>query len=278
VSTLGSFHGRTLQAWSVTGGPANLLRYTGIPAATDFVPYGDFEALRRVMGSETAAVILEPVQGEGGVRIPDQDYLRQVSGLCRERGILMIVDEIQTGFCRTGRLFAMEHSKSGVEPDFLTMGKGLAGGFPLAALAVTDRIAAQVEKGDHGGTYCGNPLGCAVALAVVEYLVNNKVAEQVRERGVELCRGLEWLCRRYPKLIKETRGVGLLTAIELTDDRYVTELTGACQERGLLVTPTRNAIVRLIPDLLVCSDHVEEALVILDAALSALTPRVAAAS
>ncbi len=188
------------------------------------------------------------------------------------------VDEIQTGFCRTGNLFAVEHGDTEVEADFMSMGKGMAGGVPMAALAVSHQIAQQIQTGDHGGTYCGNPLGCAVAGAVVEFLTTHSIGARVRTRGAELLQGLKTLQRRYPNLIREARGIGLLTALELHDDRNVPGLTLACQQLGLLVTPTRNGIIRFIPDLLVSSGHIDEALHILNRALLSFKPRVAAAS
>ncbi|MCB1670633.1 MAG: aspartate aminotransferase family protein [Gammaproteobacteria bacterium] len=278
VSTLGSFHGRTFNTLSVTGGPENQRRFSSESPATDFVRYGEFSALVKAVSDETAAVILEPVQGEGGVRLPPPGYLERVTELCRKKSIFLIIDEIQTGFCRTGKMFAIEHGGAAIRPDFMTMGKGLAGGFPMAALAVTGQVAEQIQKGDHGGTFCGNPLGCAVAAAVVDFLAANQIGEQVTSRGVELLAGLNALRRSFPGLIREARGTGLLTAIELVAEDQVWELTRHCQEQGLLVTPTRNGIVRLIPDLLVSSQHISEALSILEGALQRLGSRVAAAS
>jgi len=277
ISTRASFHGRTFNTLSVSGGPENARSFTSRQTDTLFVPFGDLQALEGAIDQDTAAFIVEPVQGEGGVRIPESSYLQSVSRLCREKSVLLIVDEIQTGFARTGAMFALEHSGE-VRPDFLTLGKGLAGGFPMAGLAVTERVAAAIGKGDHGGTYCGNPLGCAVAAAVVGYLVDNDIAGRVKQTGGLLLQGLDRLQRRFPSLIREARGIGLLTALELVDDELVAELTGACLQRGLLVTPTRNGIIRLIPDLLVSEVHIEQALDILESAMQAVQGRVAAAS
>jgi acetylornithine/N-succinyldiaminopimelate aminotransferase len=279
VSATGSFHGRTLNTLSVSGGAGNVQRFPPQYPYTEFVEFGEPAAIEHALGSDDiAAVIVEPVQGEGGVRIPPREYLSEVSRLCRNRGVLLIVDEIQTGFGRTGKLFALQHVPAAVQPDFLTLGKGIAGGFPFAALAVSDRIAERIEQGDHGGTYCGNPLGCAVSVAVINYLLEHDVIPEVQIKGRLLLTGLQSLARRYPQFIVDTRGLGLLTAIELTDDQLVADLTLACEQRGLMVTPTRNAIVRLIPDLLVSDAHIEEALSTLDKALSSFAPRVAAAS
>lgn len=278
VATVDSFHGRTLNTLSVSGGEANVQRYPPRYSHTDFVPFGQIQELEAALNKDVAAVIVEPIQGEGGVRIPSSSYLSSVSGLCRDRGVLLIVDEIQTGFGRTGNLFAIQHSAEPVEADFLTMGKGIAGGFPFAGFAVTEKIASAIETGDHGGTYCGNPLGCAVSKAVISYLIEHDIISQVDSKGQLLLTGLKSLCHKYPELISDARGIGLLTAVQLTDDQLIADLTLACQQRGLLITPTRNAIVRLIPDLLVSEAHIEQALTILDLALSSLETRVAAAS
>ena len=278
VSTTDSFHGRSMNTLSVSGGPENVCRYQPQFPYTDFVPFGELAPLENALNDEVAAMIVEPIQGEGGVRIPAVEYLPEAAQLCRERGVLLIVDEVQTGFGRTGKLFASQQSGAGVQADFLTLGKGIAGGFPFAGFATTDRVAARIEKGDHGGTYCGNPLGCAVSAAVIRYLLEHGTVEQVERKGKLLLDGLQGLQRKYPQLILEARGAGLLTALELVDDQQVSDLTYFCEQRGLLITPTRNAIVRLIPDLLVSEAHIEEALVVLEQAISSLEPRVAAAS
>ncbi|MBT8145356.1 MAG: aspartate aminotransferase family protein [Gammaproteobacteria bacterium] len=278
ISTLDSFHGRTLNTLSVSGGEANVCRYPPRYPHNEFVPFGELAPLEQALNEEVAALIVEPIQGEGGVRIPPSNYLPEVSRLCKEQGVLLIIDEIQTGFSRTGMFFAMQSSEGVVEADFLTVGKGIAGGFPFAGLAITEEIAASIEKGDHGGTYCGNPLGCAVATAVVQFLIENDIAGQVESKGRLLLAGLQRLRHKYPQLVRDARGRGLLTALELANDELVAELTAVCQQHGLLITPTRNAIVRLIPDLLVSEASIEEALATLDHALDSMESRVAAAS
>ncbi|MCH7817437.1 MAG: aspartate aminotransferase family protein [Proteobacteria bacterium] len=169
VSTLGSFHGLTFNTLSVSGGTDNTEKYLPKLTENSFIPFDDIKAAAVAIDDVTAAVILEPIQGEGGVRIPGNGYLKQVANLCRQHKALLIIDEIQTGFCRTGKFFALEHSEMQVEPDILTMGKGIAGGFPFAAFAVNGWVDGQIHRGDHGGTYCGNPLGWAVAVAVLVF-------------------------------------------------------------------------------------------------------------
>ena len=162
VSTLASFHGRTFNTLSVSGGRENTEQFLPALEGNCFVPFGDFPALNAAIDDKTAAVILEPIQGEGGVRIPDDEYFASVAFLCKERGVLLIIDEIQTGFCRTGKFFAIEHSQTSIAPDIMTMGKGIAGGFPFAAFAVSASVDRQLTKGDHGGTFCGNPLALSL--------------------------------------------------------------------------------------------------------------------
>lgn len=270
VSTLGSFHGRTFNTLSVSGGTDNTEKYLPKLTENSFIPFDDIKAAAVAIDDVTAAVILEPIQGEGGVRIPGNGYLKQVANLCRQHKALLIIDEIQTGFCRTGKFFALEHSEMQVEPDILTMGKGIAGGFPFAAFAVNGWVDGQIHRGDHGGTYCGNPLGCAVAVAVVNYLLQHQIASRAAVLGGLLLQGLVKLARQYPAVIESMRGKGLLCALQLRSDEAVDELTQRCLESGLLITPTRNQVVRLIPSLLLTENELNAALHLLDLALSAL--------
>lgn len=278
ISTNGSFHGRTYNSLSVSGGTSNTDRYLPRSGHTRFVKYGDIDELVSALDSDTAAVIVEPVQGEGGVRIPPSNYLSNISRICRLRRVLFIVDEVQTGFGRTGRFFALEHDTGSVTPDILTMGKGIAAGFPFAGFAVTQAVSGAIEPGDHGGTYCGNPLGCAVSLAVVKFIQDAQIVEKVITSGQHLLGGLERLALKFPLLVREARGRGLLTALELCHQDMVSSITDACRLRGLLVTPTRGGIIRLIPDLLVSRDHIDEALRILEQVFSNIEVQVAADS
>ncbi len=270
ISTTGSFHGRTFNTLSVSGGAENTSRYLPVMAENCFVRFGDYAELSEAIDDCTAAVIVEPIQGEGGVRIPDLEYLGKVDRLCKQYGAMFIIDEIQTGFCRTGKFFALQHCKIELQPDFLTMGKGIAGGFPFAAFAVSHRVDQLLARGDHGGTYCGNPLGCAVAESVVKYLIGNHVAEKASESGDYLLAGLQLLQKKYPQLFLSVRGRGLLTAIELSSDMSVQMLTEECLNRGLLVTPTRNCVIRLIPSLLIERSELAAGLEILDAAAASV--------
>lgn len=270
VATERSFHGRTQNTLTVSTSQQAADRFPPRMPATSFVPHGDLDAMAKVITSATAAVIVEPIQGEGGVRIPDSAYLAAVSQLCKQYGALLIVDEVQTGICRTGSMFAVEQSHPAVQPDMLTMGKGLGGGFPIAALAMSEACAQRVTPGDHGGTYCGNPLACAAALAVVSELVDKDVAGQAARTGKSLLAGLSELAAEFPELIAEVRGRGLLCAIELANEDHVEPFTHACLRERLLVTPTRNGIIRLLPSLLVSPSEVSEALGKLRSALASV--------
>lgn len=271
ISTAGGFHGRTFNTLAVTRGPDNTSRYLPTMSHTCFVPHGDIDAMARNMDKETAAVIVEPVQGEGGVRIPGPDWLAAVQSLCRQHGALLIVDEVQTGFCRTGKFFGIEHSVEPVVPHFLTMGKGIAAGFPFAAFAVNASVASRLGPDDHGGTYCGNPLGCALSKAVIDYLRDHNVASRVQLAGSFLLGELQQLHRQHPHKIKAVRGIGLLCALEFVEPAMARQLTLRCADAGLLVVPTRNGIIRLLPDLLVERQDLETAIDILRRVLASAT-------
>ena len=273
VSTLASFHGRTFNTLSVSGGRDSAEQFLPALKGNSFVPFGDFPALNVAIDNKTAAVILEPIRGEGGVRIPDDEYFASVALLCRERGALLIIDEIQTGFCRTGKFFAIEHSQTSIAPDIMTMGKGIAGGIPFAAFAVSASVDKQLTKGDHGGTFCGNPLACAVAAAVVDHLRAENMADKVARSGKLMIDGLHKLRDKYPRLIGPIRGKGLLCAFELGSDHMVTKVTEAALNRGLLVTPTRNRIIRLIPALIVTQREIARGLELLESALASVVTR-----
>lgn len=270
LSTLNSFHGRTFNTLMVSTGKENGAGYLPITNNTCFVEFGNIAAIESEINSSTAAVILEPIQGEGGVRMPPDDYISKVSDLCKRHGAYLIIDEIQTGFCRTGKFFAIEHSAKNIEADFITMGKGLAGGFPIAAFAISKTVSNLIEKGDHGGTYCGNPLGCAVAAAVVSHLTGNNLDEQVARKGKIMEAKLCGLAEKYPDLIKEVRGRGLLWAIQLYEQSQVARLTELTMLEGLLVVPTRNSVVRLIPPLVVSESELAQGFSSLDLALQEL--------
>ena len=276
IAVAGSFHGRTLGTLSLSGGTDNAAKYLPLVPDNIFVPFGQVDALAAALSDRVAAVILEPVQGEGGVRVPPKGYLQDVAALCEAHGALLIADEVQTGFCRTGSFFAVDAEQ--VRPDILTMGKGIAGGFPFAALALTEAVAAGVNKGDHGGTYCGNPLGCAASLAVLRYLLEHKIAERVTRMGQFALQHLVRLAQRYPEYIVQVRGRGLLIGLQMHNEAQVTELTERCLVLGLMVTPTRNAVLRIIPNLLITKDELLSGFETLESALAVMGSRNAVAA
>lgn len=270
IAVAGSFHGRTLSTLSLSGGTDNAAKYLPLVPGNQFVPFGDIAALATALNEKVAAVIVEPVQGEGGVRVPPSGYLQELARLCRANGTLLIADEVQTGFCRTGTFFAVDAQN--VQPDILTMGKGIAGGFPFAAFAMTESVAAGVSKGDHGGTYCGNPLGCAAAFAVVTHLLEQNVAGRVTDMGKLAMAQLQALAQKYPEFMMEVRGRGLLVGIQMHSDPQVSELTERCLALGLMVTPTRNAVLRIIPNLLITEAELLSGLALLESALQLMRP------
>jgi len=262
ISTNKSFHGRTISTVSATGQAIHRGKFNPLMPSYRFVPFNDIDALKGEMDENVAAVILEPIQGEGGVNIPSDDYLEKVSDICKKNNTFLVIDEIQTGFCRTGSMFAIDGMN--VKVDFLTMAKGFAGGFPIGAFAVTEEVAEKVEKGDHGGTYCGNPLGCAVSYAVIKYLIDNSIEEKVQETGAKVMARLGRLKEKYPDLISNIRGKGLLIAMELNDPEVTTRIYDESLKNGLFINVTQGNIIRIFPALNVTHDEVNEGLDILE--------------
>ncbi len=260
-----SFHGRTISTASATGQAVHREKYNPLMPNYLFVPFNNVDEIARVIKNEIAAVILEPIQGEGGVNVPDDGYLQKVSELCREHGVFLIIDEIQTGFCRTGPFFAS--ALPGVAIDFLSMAKGIAGGFPFAAFAVTEEVAAKFEKGDHGGTYCGNPLGCAVSLAVVKYLLDNDIQSRVDAVGAETIAELRTWHVKDPGLITGVRGKGLLIALQVATKEIAAGVSAQCLRDGLILNVKQGNVIRLFPALTISWQEMEEGLAILKSAL-----------
>jgi acetylornithine/N-succinyldiaminopimelate aminotransferase len=265
ISTHQSFHGRTISTASATGQAKHREKFNPLMPNYRFVPYGDTDALAHNMDENVAAMILEPVQGEGGVRIPPKEYLASVKDLCQQNGSLLIADEIQTGFCRTGPMFAIEALN--VNVDFLTMAKGIAGGFPFGAFAMSEMIASALELGDHGGTYCGNPLGCAVADAVIRYLVGEEVSGNVERMGQIAISTMDQWKIAHPDTITDVRGVGLLILIEFKDESTATRISEACLDRKLFVRQTQGTGIRILPALNIKKEELLEGLTIFKEAI-----------
>ncbi len=265
ISAIGSFHGRTLGMVAATGQPRFQEPYIPLPAGFVNVEYNDVEAIKSATTEKTCAVMLEPIQAEGGVNLPDENYLKMVRDWCDQKGILLILDEIQTGIGRVGTLFAYE--QYGIEPDIMTLAKGLGSGIPIGAFLAKDRASVFVP-GEHGSTFGGNPLACAAAYAVLNFIIDNDIPRNVRKVGQYLVDSLEGLRRKY-QFITEVRGRGLLVAMEFKDD-IAESLVTACIDKGLLVNRLKPDALRFMPPLIIGYGEVDEALGILDKALSGI--------
>lgn len=268
VSARMSFHGRTIATASATGQEVQRNRFNVVIPFHEYVSFNDIDSLKNAICSDTAAVILEPIQGEGGVIIPDEDYLSQVSCLCRTKGVLLILDEIQTGFFRTGESFVASGAR--ITPDFLTMAKGIAGGFPFGAVAVKEDIAASTQNGDHGGTYIGNPLGCAVASAVIEFMIESRIGDHVTEMGEIVCRELYRLRSEFPDVITDVRGRGLLWAVEFSSSETASKVFDLSLDRGLILNLKHGNIFRIFPALNIDKFEMEKGLDIFAQSISAV--------
>jgi acetylornithine/N-succinyldiaminopimelate aminotransferase len=264
VSSNQSFHGRTISTASATGQAQHRAKFNPLMPNYKFIPFNDIPSLEEALDAQVAAVILEPIQGEGGVQVPADGYLETVSRLCKANGSLLIIDEIQTGFCRTGPMFAIDSLD--MEADFFTMAKGMAGGFPLGAFAVSEAVAAQFEVGDHGGTYCGNPLGCAVSHGVIKYLLDHDISSNVASMSrLALLRMRSW--QRNTEMISDIRGKGLLLLLEFKEEKTATTVSNYCQEHALFVRQTQGNSIRIFPALTITKEELEEGLAILENAL-----------
>lgn len=247
VSTSGAFHGRTLGALHVIGTEKHRAPYAPLLHESVRIPFDDVAAAERAIDERTAAVIVEPVQGEGGVNVPGDGYLRGLRERCHAVGALLICDEVQTGIGRTGKLFACEHE--GVTPDILTLGKGLGGGFPVGAFLCTEEVAATVQLGDHGTTYGGNPLACAAALAVLRVVEEEKLVARAADLGDRLAERLGAFVASRPDRALSLRGRGLLQALILADADRAAALPARALERGVVVNVTAGNVVRFFPAL-----------------------------
>jgi acetylornithine/N-succinyldiaminopimelate aminotransferase len=262
VSTLQSFHGRTISTASATGQAKYKERFKPLMPNYRFISYDNIKEMDQALDGRVAAVILEPIQGEGGVRVPSKDYLFRVERMCEKNGSLLIVDEIQTGFCRTGPMFVT--GSLGVKADFLTMAKGIAGGFPFGAFAMSERVASRLELSDHGGTYCGNPLGCAVAYAVIRYLIERSISENVEKVGFFALTRLKELKRKYSGTVVDVRGKGLLLLIDFKNEKTAECVSNLCLSNGLFVRQTQHTGVRIFPALNISKAEMEEGLDIIE--------------
>jgi acetylornithine/N-succinyldiaminopimelate aminotransferase len=263
----GAFHGRTL-ATIAAGGQAKYLEGFGPKAAGfDQVPFDDMDALKAAITENTAAILIEPVQGEGGIRPLSNESLRALRDLCDEHGILMILDEVQSGVGRTGKLFA--HEWASIEPDIMAVAKGIGGGFPFGACLATANAADGMTAGTHGTTYGGNPLAMAVGNAVLDVILDEDFLSHVNDVALVMRQGLESLKDRYPDLISDVRGTGLMLGIKCAKSNL--DLISAMRNEHILGVPAGDNVVRLLPPLIVTAEEAREALSKIEAALDMLS-------
>ncbi len=262
VATMRGFHGRTMGALSLTWNKKYRAPFSPLVPDVVHIPYGDLDAAREAITRETAAIIVEPVQGEGGVRPAPEGYLQGLRAICDETGALLIADEVQTGFGRTGTLFAVEHWQ--VVPDILCLAKGIAGGVPMGAVVVNARVAQAVKPGHHGSTFGGNPLACAAALAVLDIIEEEGLVEAARQKGAWLLQHLQGI--EHPK-VREVRGLGLMVGIELRE-RATPYLRALQEAHRVLALPAGPNVIRLLPPLVISQDELATVVQALDAVLS----------
>jgi acetylornithine/N-succinyldiaminopimelate aminotransferase len=261
ISALGSFHGRTLGALAMTGQPAKHEPFQPMPEGFRYCEYGDIASLEKLIDPTVAAVMLEPIQGEGGVIPADPAYLQAVQKLCHERGILFMMDEVQTGFCRTGKWFGFEHAD--VKPDVVTFAKGMGNGMPVGAIWARRDVAAVMQPGDHGSTYSGTALATAAVSAVISEMKRLDAPQLAIRQGERLTNGL----KKFSK-VDHVRGAGLLLGAQLVAGVETKDVVPALLEKGLIVNGVNATTIRLAPPLTVSNDEIDEALDLLASELS----------
>ncbi|MBI3954065.1 MAG: acetylornithine transaminase [Chloroflexi bacterium] len=246
ICAQGAFHGRTMGTLAATGNPKYSEPFQPLPGGFVHVPYGDVDAIKKATSAKSCAVLLEPIQGEGGVNVPRDGYLKEVRRWCDQRGMLLMLDEVQTGIGRTGYLFGYEHD--GAEPDVMALAKGLGSGLPIGAFLVKERAAVLVP-GDHGSTFAGSPLMCAGSHAALKYIIGRRLPARARDLGKYLMGKLTALREEFPYIV-EVRGRGLLVALEFNGE-LAQRAVSAAWEEGLLVNPVKPTALRFAPPLTV---------------------------
>ena len=261
ISTVDSFHGRTIMTLAATGHEEYHEPFKAVlPKGFINVPYNDLDAIKGAVTENTAAIIVEPVQGEGGVHVPDKEYLKGIEKICKENDIVFIVDEVQTGFGRCGTLFA--HELFDVKPDIMTMAKGIGGGVPMGGILATEKVASAFVPGDHGTTFGGGPLVCAAANAVLDEILAEDILDNVNEVGDYFVEELKKLDK---EIIADVRGKGLMVGLELTKPgaEYVDKL----REKGFLINCTADKVLRFVPPLIITKEDIDEFVKALDETL-----------
>jgi len=263
ITTLNSFHGRTLSMVAATGQSKHQNPYVPLPDGFVNVEYNNVSSIKKATSTDTCAIMLEPIQGEGGVNLPDEDYLKEVRAWCDEKGILLILDEVQTGIGRVGTLFGYE--SFGVEPDIIALGKGLGGGVPIGAFLAKEH-ASVFSPGEHGSTFGGNPLACAAGYATLKYIIDEDIPGRVRQNGAYFMSELERLKSRFDFIV-ELRGKGFLIALQFDRD-CSDSVVKSCLDRGLLLNAVKPNAVRFMPPLNITKNDIDEAMEILEPVLA----------
>lgn len=255
ITMKNSFHGRTMATLTATGQDKVQKSFEPLVPGFVYAPFNDFAAIEALVTDKTTAIMLEPIQGEGGVHVADQAYLKNLRELCTQKDILLIFDEVQTGMGRTGTLFA--YQQLGVEPDIMTLAKGLGGGMPIGACLATEAVAAVFTAGSHASTFGGNPLACAAGLAVCRILIEGRVLEQARRMGDYLAKGLADFKDRH-RAVRDVRGLGLLQGLEVEIDAKA--VVADCLTRGVLVNATSERVLRFVPPLIISQAEIDRVL------------------
>lgn len=265
ISADESFHGRTFDTLAATGHDYYHVGYGPLSPGHVLVPYGDIKALEAQMDDDVCAVLLEPIQGEGGVHVPPDEYLQKVRALCDKHDALLIFDEVQTGVARTGKWFAYMHSC--VKPDILTFAKGIGGGFPVAGFAVPERLAHVFKPGDHGGTFGGNPLACAAVYATLTTIKSEGLVDKVAEKGEYFKNELRKLQEKYPDKVTDVRGCGLMLGMEVAGEGK--PIVESCLANNVIVNCTAGNVIRIVPPLIISREEIDIVVAALDKALAA---------
>ncbi len=262
ITMEGSFHGRTLAAVTATGQPKYRQGFAPLPKGFLHVPFNDLGALKAKINKKTAAIMLELIQGEGGINVAGAHYIKEIRRLCSQKNILLIFDEVQTGIARTGRMFCYQHYN--VQPDVMVLAKSLGGGFPIGAIVARKKIADTLAAGTHASTFGGSPLACAAGLAVFEAIRKGRLLTNAQRQGAYLYKKLEHLKEKY-RIIKEIRGMGLMLGLELRQEGR--PIYQACLKKGLLINCTHSNVLRIMPQLGVKISEIDKAIGILDKVL-----------
>jgi acetylornithine/N-succinyldiaminopimelate aminotransferase len=272
ISMRNSFHGRTLATITATGQAKYQEGLEPLPAGFSYVTLNDLDELEAEIerqGDRLCAIMLEAIQGEGGVNVADRGYLQSVRRLCDELGVLLIIDEVQTGMGRTGKLFAYEHFD--IEPDIFTLAKALGGGVPIGAMLAKEEVAKAFSPGTHASTFGGNPLACAAALAVVHTMEDEGLLERCAKMGEYFMEGLRGLGKKHPSLVRDVRGKGLIVGLELA--RGAKDVFLACQAQGILINAIGDKVLRFLPPFIITEEEVDRVVAVLDGILNGMESR-----